>query len=95
VAADDWRPIFPGSLNLERQGKALATATTDRALIEAIVAEMSDGIEDAVSFWMTQIQKALHDPRLTTLGRMNAVQAIVERYNSGNTPGSGHDGYAA
>jgi hypothetical protein len=73
----------------------LAIAATDRALIEAIAAEMSDGIDDAVSFWMTQIQDALHDPRLTTLGRMNAIQEIVKRYNTANTSGAGHDGYAA
>jgi len=45
----------------------VATIATDRALIEAVAAEISDGIESAVSFWMTQIEAVLLDPRLTTL----------------------------
>ena len=87
--------FFTSGLNSERLGKVLAIATTDRALIDAIAAEMSDGIEDAVSFWMTQIQDALHNPHLTTLGRMNAIQEIVQRYNTASASGAGHDGYAA
>ena len=77
----------------ERLGTALATVATDRALIEAVVGEMHDGIERAVDFWMTQIQEALQNPRLTTLGRMNAVQEIVNRY-SADRSGEDH-GYAA
>ena len=60
----------------------LATVTSDRALIEAVVAEMSAGIECAVGFWMKQVEAALLDPRLTTLGRFHAVQEIVKRYNN-------------
>jgi len=64
-------------------------------LIEAVVAEMSDGIECAVNFWMTQIEEALRDPRLTTLGRMNAVQEIVEQYRATGERKVGHDSDAA
>jgi hypothetical protein len=42
---------------------------------------------------MTQIEEALRDPGLTTLGRMNAVQEIVIRYAADRT-GENH-GYAA
>jgi hypothetical protein len=73
----------------------VATIATDRALIEAVAAEMSEGIESAVSFWMTQIEAALLDPRLTTLGRIHAVQEIVKRYNTGNLSEASHDRYSA
>jgi hypothetical protein len=63
-------------------------------LIEAVVGEMQDGIERAVSFWMSQIQDALQNPRLTTLGRMNAIQEIVDRYTAADQTGGDH-GYAA
>jgi hypothetical protein len=49
---------------------------------------MQDGIERAVGFWMTQIEDALRDPRLTTLGRMNAVQEILNRYLAEQSGGS-------
>ena len=73
----------------------MATIATDRALIEAIAAEMSDGIDSAVNFWMTQIEAALLNPRLTTLGRIHAVQEIVKRYQNANPSEAGHDRYSA
>ena len=77
----------------ERLGTALTSVATDRELIEAVVGEMQDGIERAVGFWMAQIEDALRDPRLTTLGRMNAVKEIVHRYVAERSGGS--HGYAA
>jgi hypothetical protein len=71
----------------------VTSVATDRELIEAVVGEMHDGIERAVDFWMAQIEDALHDPRLTTLGRMNAVKEIVNRYATARSGGS--HGYAA
>lgn len=70
--------------------------TRRRELIEAVAAEMSEGIDSAVGYWMSQIEGALSDPRLTTLGRMNAVHEVVENYHraGGNTSGA-DDGYAA
>jgi len=74
----------------------LATIATDHALIEAIAAEMSQGISCAVNFWMLKIEEALHDPRLTTLGRMNAVNEVLERYRrSCGDAGASYDGYVA
>jgi hypothetical protein len=74
----------------------LATLATDHALIEAIAAEMSQGINCAVNFWMARIEDALHDPTLTTLGRMNAVQEILRQYRHGSAEASGTcDGYVA
>lgn len=45
---------------------------------------------------MLKIEEALHDPRLTTLGRMNAVHEVLQQYrrNSGE-PGGAYDGYIA
>jgi hypothetical protein len=79
-------------VSIRKAGTALATVATDRALIEAVVGEMQDGIERAVGFWMDQIEEALRDPSLTTLGRMNAIQDIVDRY--AERAGGSH-GYAA
>jgi hypothetical protein len=74
----------------------LATVTTDRELIEAVVAEMNAGIECAVDFWVAQIEGILQDPRLTTLGRLQAVQEIVKQYrNSTQESGIGSHGYVA
>ena len=86
-----WINRFDG----ERLGNFLATIATDRALIEAVAAEMSEGIESAVSFWMTQIEAALLDPRLTTLGRIYAVQKIVKRYHAGDPSEACDDRYSA
>ena len=72
----------------------MAILADERALVEAVAAEMSDGIEGAVNFWMTQLEVALSDPRLTTLGRMNAAQEILRHYRAGTDWGS-HDGHAA
>lgn len=83
------------SITAERLGNCLATIATDRALIEAIAAEMSEGIESAVSFWMTQIEAALRNPRLTTLGRIHAVQEVVKRYQNGDLSEDSHDRYSA
>ena len=77
-------------------GPDLATAMTDRVFIEAVAAEMSDGIHCAVNFWMELIEEALADPRLTTLGRLKAVQEIVEQHRRAldQNPGDQH-GYVA
>jgi len=71
----------------------LASVATGRELIEAVIDEMHDGIERAVDYWMIQIEDILRDPYLTTLGRMNAVKEVVNRY-AANRSGGSH-GYAA
>lgn len=74
----------------------MATVASNRELIEAVVEEMSQGIECALGFWLGQIEHALSDPRLTTLGRLNAVRTIVQQYRQGATKtGVGVDGYVA
>ena len=72
----------------------METVASNRELIEAVAAEMSAGIECAVSFWMRQIEDALLDPQLTSLGRLHAVQEIVKRY-AGYRAGASHDRHVA
>jgi hypothetical protein len=73
----------------------LATAVSNRELIEAVAAEMSAGIECVLDFWMSQIEGALEDPRLTTLGRLNAVQEILSNYRRPAAQTAATGGYAA
>ena len=74
----------------------MATLATNQALIEAVAFEMSQGIDCAVEFWMGQIEHALGDPELTSLGRLNAVRAIVHNFRHQPTEmGSRADGYVA
>jgi hypothetical protein len=58
----------------------MATKAADQDLIRVIAEEMSYGVETAVECWMTQIDSALTDTQLTTLGRLNAVHQIVQNY---------------
>jgi hypothetical protein len=37
-------------------------------------------VEAAVERWLAQIERALKDRELTTLGRLNAVQEILHDY---------------
>jgi len=41
-------------------------------------------VDVAVESWMAQVDEALHDPKLTTLGRMNSVKEVLARYKSLN-----------
>jgi len=56
------------------------TAISQNVLLDAIVREMASGVDQAVECWMAQIEQIFHDTRLTTLGRMNAIQDVVQRY---------------
>lgn len=56
-----------------------ATAVTEN-LVNVIASEMASGVERAVDCWMAQVEHAMTDVRLTTLGRVNAVRQILETY---------------
>jgi predicted site-specific integrase-resolvase len=58
----------------------VASIAVKQDLIRVIAEEMAFGVETAVDCWMTQIDSALSDTRLTTLGRLNAVHEIVQNY---------------
>ncbi len=58
---------------------AAANITTQH-FVETIAAEVCAGVEVAVESWMAQVEQALTDPELTTLGRMSAAREVLERY---------------
>lgn len=58
----------------------MTTTTHNHDLVRAIAEEMAQGVQTAVDCWMTEIEIALTDTHLTTLGRLKAVQEIVESY---------------
>ena len=58
----------------------MANAAVNRDLVLAIAEEMAQGVQTAVDCWMTEIDEALTDTHLTTLGRLNAVREIVQNY---------------
>jgi hypothetical protein len=41
---------------------------------------MAIGVERAVECWMSEIEQALTDDHLTSLGRLNALREIVAEY---------------
>jgi hypothetical protein len=57
-------------------------ASTDicRDFVSMIAEEMALGVETAVECWISQIECALSDVHLTTLGRLKAVQDVVDKY---------------
>jgi len=60
----------------------VATTAINRELVQLIAEEMASGVEMAVEYWMIEIDEALTDMRLTTMGRLNAVREIVENYKN-------------
>ena len=58
----------------------MASTAFNRDLVEVVAEEMAHGVKSAVDCWMTEIDLALSNTRLTTLGRLNAVREIVENY---------------
>ena len=58
----------------------MATKAPDRDVVVIIAEEMAHGVQNAVDCWMTEIDLALANTQLTTLGRLNAVRQIVQNY---------------
>jgi hypothetical protein len=48
--------------------------------VDAVAREMACGVETAVECWMAQIDEAMADRRLTSLGRLKAVTQILANY---------------
>lgn len=57
----------------------MATSVSDD-FIEAVVVELCSGIDTAVEAWIAEFECILENPRLTTLGRLHEVSALIERY---------------
>jgi hypothetical protein len=48
--------------------------------VDALAAEIAVSVEQAVECWMSQIEQAVTDPQLTSLGRLYAVYDILDDY---------------
>ena len=55
-------------------------ASIPAEFVSLVAGEIADGVDAAVEFWMAQVESALRDERLTTLGRMNAAREVLLRY---------------
>ena len=61
----------------------MATAViTSRDFVDAIAVEVATKIDVAVESWMAEVEQALNDPALTTLGRMNAAKEVLDQYKN-------------
>jgi len=60
----------------------LASTAISTDLVNVIAGEMARGVDLAVECWMSEIELALTDLHLTTLGRLNAVRNILEQYKN-------------
>lgn len=58
----------------------MASTAIPTDLVDAIAGEMAVGVDRAVECWMSEIDQALTDSHLTSLGRLNAVREIVDEY---------------
>lgn len=56
-------------------------AAAEKELLEAIAEQAASCADEAVGRWMAEFDSVLHDPHLTTLGRLQAMSAIVARYH--------------
>ena len=61
-------------------GTAISRDIVD--IVNVIASEMAAGVERAVDCWMSEIEQAVTDTQLTTLGRMNAVREVLDRYKN-------------
>ena len=58
----------------------VATTVLATDFVNVVATEMAHGVESAVECWLAQIERALTDRDLTTLGRLNAVQEVLQDY---------------
>jgi hypothetical protein len=61
-------------------GTSLASLAIPTDFVDAIASEIADGVDRAVECWMSQIEQALTDIHLTSLGRLNAVREVLDQY---------------
>lgn len=58
----------------------MTTQASDRDVVLVIAEEMANGVQNAVDCWMTEIDLAVTDSKLSTLARLNAVREIIQNY---------------
>ncbi len=55
-------------------------AITEIEFVNAIAEQVASCVDEAVERWMAEFDSVLRDPHLTTVGRLQAMTAIVARY---------------
>ena len=55
-------------------------AVAPRDFVDVVASELAAAVDVAVESWMAQVENAFEDPQLTTLGRMNDIKDVLERY---------------
>lgn len=60
----------------------MSSVSANLDLVSLLAEEMASGVERAVECWLAQVDHALTDTQLTTLGRLNAVREILDRYKT-------------
>ena len=60
----------------------MSSVSANADFVSLLAAEMASGVERAVECWLAQVEHALTDTQLTTLGRLNAVREILHRYKT-------------
>ena len=60
----------------------MASAVITSDFVEIVANEIASGIDRAVESWLAQVDLALTDNQLTTLGRMNAIQEVIRKYKN-------------
>jgi hypothetical protein len=58
----------------------LQTTPIQKDFVNAVAAEMVTCVDKAVECWMAEFESALENPRLTTLGRLQAMGEVLARY---------------
>lgn len=48
--------------------------------VDVVASEVCSAAATAVERWMAEVEFAVTDPRLTSLGRLNAVHEVVAKY---------------
>lgn len=59
-----------------------SAALNSQQFVEVISQELFTGVGKAVECWMAEVEAALESPRLTTLGRLQAVGEVLKRYKA-------------
>jgi len=58
----------------------VATLAVAQDFVSIVASEIASGVDRAVECWMMQVEEALNDTHLTTLGRLQAVQSVLQQY---------------
>jgi len=58
------------------------SSATSEDVVESLAAEIAWAVDRAVECWIAEIDCALTDPHLTTLGRLNAARDVITRYKN-------------